>query len=158
MLTVATEPALYPNPLFPIEIDVIVPATPTVAVAVAVTGDGLPENVILGATVYPNPIVAPVPTHHGSVVELNPTAVTIPVIGSIVAIPTAICVGASFPYIPPVEMDTTGAVVYALPVVVNATSDGLIEVPFNPYPISTVALAKLIPGEDIVTTGGLFGS
>ena len=66
-----------------------VPATETVTVAVALTGDGLPLKDIVGATVYPRPIVAPVPTHHGSVVVLNQTAVTIPVTESIVAIPTA---------------------------------------------------------------------
>ena len=67
-----------------------VPAAETVTVAVARTGDGFPEKEIVGVTVYPRPIVAPVPTHQGSVVELNPTAVTIPVIGCIVAIPTAV--------------------------------------------------------------------
>ena len=70
----------YPNPLLPILMVFTVPATDTVTVAVACTGDGFPEKEILGATVYPRPIVAPVPTHHGSVVLLNPTAVTIPVI------------------------------------------------------------------------------
>ena len=71
----------YPNPLFPMLIVLTVPATETVTVAVACTGDGLPLKDIVGAAVYPIPMVAPVPTHHGSVVLLNPTAVTIPVIG-----------------------------------------------------------------------------
>ena len=59
------------------------PATETVTVAVACAGDGLPLKDIVGVTVYPRPIVAPVPTHQGSVVLLNPTAVTIPVIGQL---------------------------------------------------------------------------
>ena len=50
---------------------------------------------IVGAAVYPKPIVAAVPVAQESVCVLNPTAVTIPVIESIVAIPTATCVGAS---------------------------------------------------------------
>ena len=70
-------------------IELTVPAMETVTVAVAVVAAVDPEKEIVGATVYPAPIVAPVPTHHGFVVLLNPTAVTIPVIGWIVAIPTA---------------------------------------------------------------------
>ena len=69
---------------------VTVPARETVTEAVACDADGVPEKEIVGVTVYPAPIVAPVPTHHRSVVELNPTAVTNPVIGAIVAIPTAV--------------------------------------------------------------------
>ena len=60
--------------------DVIVPATETDTVAVAVVAEVLPEKVICGATVYPAPIVAPVLTAHGSD-TLKETAVTIPVIG-----------------------------------------------------------------------------
>ena len=43
-----------------------VPATETVTVAVACTGDGFPEKEIVGATVYPAPIVAPVPVDSGN--------------------------------------------------------------------------------------------
>jgi len=57
-----------------------VPATDTVTLAVACTGDGFPENEIVGATVYPAPIVAPVPVAQESEI-LKDTAVTIPVIG-----------------------------------------------------------------------------
>ena len=55
--------------------------------AVAWTGDGA-LKVIVGVTVYPKPIVAPVPVAQESDM-LKETAVTIPVIGCIVAIPTA---------------------------------------------------------------------
>ena len=94
-------------------------------------------------------MVAPVPTHQGSVVELNPTAVTIPVIESIVAIPTAICVGASCPEV--VVIATVGAVVYALPVVLKAIEPGFIDDPAIPI----VADAKLVPGCEILTDGAL---
>ena len=54
----------------------------------------MPLKDIVGAAVYPAPIVAPVPVAQESDSSKD-TAVTIPVIASIVAIPTAICVGAS---------------------------------------------------------------
>ena len=104
---------------------------------------------IVGAAVYPKPIVAAVPVAQESVCVLNPTAVTIPVIESIVAIPTATCVGASCPDV--VVIATVGAVVYALPVVLNAIDDGLIEDPAIPI----VAVAPELTGAENVTVGAL---
>ena len=70
-------------------IELTVPAAETVTVAVAVTGDG-DEKDIVGLTVYPIPIVAPLPTAHGSVTSKD-NPVTTPVIELIVATPTAVC-------------------------------------------------------------------
>ena len=70
---------MYPNPLFPIARLVTDPPIEIVAVAVAWTGDGDPKA-ILGATVYPAPIVAEVPTAHASAGSKE-TAVITPVIG-----------------------------------------------------------------------------
>ena len=63
-----------------------------------------------------------------------------PVIGCIVAIPTAVTVGASM--VPDVVIATVGAVLYALPVVLKAIEPGFIDVPVIPM----VAEAKLVPG------------
>ena len=102
----------------------------------------------MGATVYPAPIVAPVPTAQGSSL-LKETAVTMPVIGCIVAIPTAVTVGASI--VPDVVIATVGAVLYALPVVLKAIEPGSMDVPVIPI----VAAATLVPGWVSVTPGTL---
>ena len=97
---------MYPNPLFPILILLTVPAADTVTVAVAWTGDGA-LNEIVGVTVYPKPIVAPVPTAQGSD-TLKETAVTIPVIELIVAIPTATWIGVFVPIPVPMAFHSFG--------------------------------------------------
>ena len=65
------------------------------------------------------------------------------------ATPTAVGYGAS--WLEYVEIATVGAVVYALPVVVNPIEPGSMEDPAIPI----VALALLVPGCPIVTIGTL---
>ena len=100
----------------PIAIEVTDPATDTVAVAVALTGDGR-ATVSVGVTVYPAPIVAPCPTAQTSVGS-KVIPVTTP-IELIVAIPTAVVVGLTVPVPSPTEID--GCEEYALPPVEIAT-------------------------------------
>ena len=64
------------------------------------------------------------------------------------AIPTATSNGASCPLV--VDIATVGAVVYALPVVVNATEEASIDVPARP--IVAVAPNDPVGGENV--TGG----
>ena len=61
---------------------------------------------------------------------------------------------ASFPLAPPVLIATVGAVVYALPVVLNAILDAKIAPPL----ILIVAAAPTLTGAEIVTVGGEAGS
>ena len=84
-------------------------------------------------------MVAPEPTAHASATS-NDTAVTTPVIELIVAIPTAVTVGASI--VPDVDIATVGADVYALPVVLKAIEPASIDDPAIPIE----ADALLTPG------------
>ena len=60
------------------------------------------------------------------------------------AIPTATSDGVSVPV--PIPIVTVGRVLYALPVVVNATDVSSILDPSIPPPLSIVADATLVPG------------
>ena len=88
---------------------------------------GIVCGVIVGAEVYPLPIVAPAPTAHRSTL-LNDIAVTIPLV-LIVATPTAV--------VPEVGADTVivGAVAYPNPELAIDTDPGTTDVLPIPDPV-----------------------